>query len=140
MEGTGIYKTKQRDLVLTCIKQLKKGHITAEELYLQLQENKTPVGKSTVYRYLNVLVQEGIVMKYVLEEGAPACYQYIGSDCVYHYHLKCSHCGTLFHVESELLDQLEAHLREQFQFCLDHTKTVLYGVCEQCEQNQKRKE
>lgn len=40
--------------------------------YLKSQGNG--VGKSTVYRYLEKLVEEGKVRKYFLEEGAGACF------------------------------------------------------------------
>ena len=107
--------------------------------YLKSQGNG--VGKSTVYRYLEKLVEEGKVRKYFLEEGAGACFQLAGGDenCCKHYHLKCVRCGALLHVECSFLDQVHAHILQQHQFQIDSRKTVLYGLCEQCRETGERR-
>ena len=40
--------------------------------------------------------------------------------------------GQLFHVSCDYLNQLGEHLLEHHGFVIDHTKTVLYGLCAAC--------
>ena len=68
---------------------------SAEEISRYLAEEGSPVGKATVYRCLDRLVEQGTVRKFLLGEGESACYQYQTGECHSHYHLKCACCGAL---------------------------------------------
>ncbi len=133
MEGNG-YKTKQREMILKCLVDNCSKHLTADNIMEYLRANGSAVGKTTVYRYLDKLVAEGAVRKYIVEEGKRACFQYAGEncDCKQHFHLKCTVCNRLFHVECDYLNDLENHVYEHHKFKIDNTKTVLYGVCGEC--------
>ncbi len=129
------YKTKQREYILAFLQNSGGSHITVAELVRHLQDNATPVGTATVYRTLEQLVEEGIVRKYVLDGKSSACYQFLSGEphaCQEHFHLKCTDCGRLFHVSCDYLSQLGEHLLEHHGFVIDHTKTVLYGLCADC--------
>lgn len=133
MDKRQAYKTRQRDLILHCL-QKNPGHMTAEQIRERLKAGGEPVGQTTIYRYLDILVTEGTVLKYASSEGAGACYRYIGhaEDQGEHYHLVCTDCGEVIHLECRYLDDLSAHIREEHQFCFDRFKTVLYGLCSRC--------
>ena len=129
------YKTKQREYILAFLQNSEGRHITVAELVRHLQDNATPVGTATVYRTLEQLVEEGMVRKYVLDGKSSACYQFLSDEphlCQEHFHLKCTCCGRLFHVSCDYLNQLGEHLLEHHGFVIDHTKTVLYGLCADC--------
>lgn len=131
------YKTKQREYILEFLRSYGTAHITVAELVRQLQDSGTPVGTATAYRNLEQLVEEGLVRKYTLDGKCSACYQYLESEpnstcCHEHFHLKCTRCGRLFHVSCDYLNQLGEHLLEHHGFVVDHTKTVLYGLCREC--------
>ena len=113
MNGQGKYKTKQRDLILGYIERNKDKHLTADGIADYMKNQEKPVSRSTVYRYLDVLVNEGHVRKYVIEEGKCCCYQYISKEntCSNHYHFKCSRCMKLFHMDCEMLDKIYATLK-----------------------------
>ena len=137
------YKTKQREYILAFLQNSEGRHITVAELVRHLQDNATPVGTATVYRTLEQLVEEGMVRKYVLDGKSSACYQFLSDEphlCQEHFHLKCLSCGTLFHVQCTFLDEMQAHIAAHHHFQIDHTKTVLYGYCEQCQNAQQKKE
>ena len=127
------YNTKQRELILNVMKNAT-GHLTAQDITKAISEEGYNVGSATIYRYLDKLVESGEVRKYIVEEGKSACYQYVGHnhDCRQHYHLKCSRCGKLLHVECEYLDNVEAHILKHHGFVLNNEKTVLYGICSEC--------
>ncbi len=128
------YKTRQRSQVLNCLIDNKAKHLTAEEIAVILKQHGAEVGKTTVYRTLEKLVEEGSVRKYLCEEGKSACFQYVddSGECHLHFHLKCIKCGKLIHLECDYLSDLENHIFEHHKFTVDNTKTVLYGVCGDC--------
>lgn len=136
------YKTKQREYILAFLRSCGGKHITVVEIVRHLQDCGTPVGTATVYRNLEQLVEEGIVRKYVLDGKTGACYQFLEAlpdSCHEHFHLKCTCCGQLFHVSCDYLSQLGMHLLEHHGFVVDHTKTVLYGLCADCVEKQAEK-
>ena len=134
MENTGRYKTKQREIILGLLKDNYKRHMTADEVVLYLQEQNTPVGKATVYRYLDCLVEQGIIRKYAAPEGKGSCYQYVveHAECNTHYHFKCEKCNKLFHVECKYLDGIAEHVYNDHQFRINNSRTIYYGICRDC--------
>lgn len=134
------YKTKQREYVLNAMQESGRRHVTAAELVHMLQDSGKSVGLATVYRNLEQLVEEGLVRKYTLDERTGACYQYVGKNgaCQNHFHLKCVRCGELFHVDCAYMNDLGTHLLKEHDFAIDHTKTVLYGVCGKCREKEGR--
>ena len=125
------YKTKQKGLILDCVKQTDGRHFTADDISVMLDQKGTHVGKATVYRGLAGLVSEGIVKKYTLDEKSGACYQYNGAGCE-HFHLKCTACGKLIHADCDFLDKLSAHVSGEHGFVIDGSRTVFYGKCSEC--------
>lgn len=133
------YNTKQQEIILSCLKQSHGEHMTADDIYLCLKENGNPVGKTTVYRHLEKLTEQGVIRRFTIGDSSSACYQYAGdSKCCDHYHLKCSSCGKLIHIECEFLDELAKHIYDDHKFILDGSKTVLYGLCEDCAGKEKQ--
>ncbi len=126
------YKTRQRTLVVSLLERLGDRHLTAEEIVSLLAAEGNPVGKATVYRCLDRLVEQGTARKFLLGEGECACYQYQAGDCHSHYHLKCARCGALLHLECSYIDGMAEHLKATHGFLLDPSKIVLYGLCERC--------
>lgn len=128
------YNTKQGNLILSLLKKQPGKHFTADDIISELAENGQSVGKATVYRHLDKLIKQNLVRKYIAEEGQSACFEFIDvtGDCSSHYHLKCSECGRLMHVECSYLDEVAKHIFEHHGFIISPEKTVLYGVCENC--------
>lgn len=124
------YNTKQKERVTAVLREANGAHLTAEQIAAAL----SPIGLSTVYRQLDRLTEQGVVRRFFVEEGVRACYQYVGEDgaCRNHYHLKCSVCGALLHVECSVLDEMAQHVFVHHGFRVQPEKTVLYGVCAEC--------
>ena len=118
--------------MLTFLKENGSRHITAADIVNALREDGTKIGTATVYRHLDKLVSDGFVKKYITDGGA--CYQYGGECHDNHFHLKCTGCGTLFHIDCDFLESLAPHILEHHKFTVDNTRTVMYGTCEKCSQ------
>ena len=130
------YKTKQRAMIEKLLKENSGEHITAERIVVLLNEKGYTIGKATVYRCLERMIEQGTVKKYAFGEGKSACYEYQGDNSKIHYHLKCSICGELKHLECDLLNSLPEHVLEHHGFKLDAVQTVLMGICEKCGKNE----
>lgn len=133
----GIYKTRQRSLIEEYLKKCR-SHITVDEMYLKLKSDGVNIGRTTVYRCLEKLADEGKARKYVPQDGRSVCYQYVehSESCTEHFHLKCETCGALIHMDCRLMDELYGHIESEHGFHINRLKTVIYGVCEKCSQNQ----
>lgn len=133
------YNTKQREKILAFLKENEDKNITAEEILSYFSNIGESIGKATVYRYLNNLVKENIIKKYLDENKNCSCYQYVNNEnCNEHYHLKCEKCNKIIHLECEEFKDIQKHIAKQHEFELNTIKTVLYGICKKCNENKKR--
>lgn len=139
MRGEKGYRTKQRDIILEYLQQNTARHLTVDDVTDALKQRGLSVGKTTVYRFMDKLAGEGAVRKYFISNSKSACYEYIdtAAACRMHYHLKCTACGALLHVDCSLMDQVAAHMDDEHGFLIDNTRTVLYGLCGECRKNGK---
>lgn len=133
------YCTKQKEQILDYLQSHPQQHVTAAALLHALTENGTPVGTATVYRQLERLETEGRVRRYTLDDRGSACWQYAGDAahtgaCQSHFHLKCTACGKLIHLDCAHLHEIAAHVAQDHGFSIDPVRTVFYGVCEACAQ------
>lgn len=127
------YNTKQREKILEYLKANQNSNITADEIITYFHSIGDSIGKATVYRFLNDLVNQRIIRKYILEDRNCGCYQYVEEkNCEEHYHLKCEKCNKIIHLECEEFKGLQNHIAKEHDFELDSIKTVLYGVCKEC--------
>ena len=133
------YKTKQRAAILDFIKNNKDREVTANDILVYLNKNDLKASQTTIYRYLDNLVKEGIIKKNYSEEKSSSCYQYVGKRCKEHYHLKCNNCGEIIHLDSEIFSSIEKKIIDRYGFKIDNIKTILYGTCNKCNMNNKSK-
>ena len=139
MNFTKGYKTRQRSQILGYLANNSDRHITAEDIMNHFSKKGDKIGKSTIYRYLNVLIEKGVIRKYVEGKSKMACYRYVKQVCSKQniYHLKCGVCGTIFDTECEALDVAVVSLARMKHFTLNLKETLFYGVCEHCLKEKK---
>lgn len=134
MNSKKIYQTSQKELVLSYLKRSKSKHITAKSLYDELQKDNEKIGLTTVYRHLESLTKEGILLKSIVDENTPACFEYTGhslkEEC---YHLKCINCGKLIHLHCDEVNKLEEHIFDEHGFKINPNRIVFFGECEECQ-------
>lgn len=89
-----------------------------------------------MYRQLDRMVEQGLVAKYVVDGTSSACFEYLGHDehCHKHicFHCKCEKCGKVIHLECGEMTHLGEHMLADHGFQWDFTRTVFYGICEEC--------
>lgn len=133
MERT-TYKTRQRADIIDCLRENTETGLTIEDLMKKLSERGTPVGVTTVYRYVETLVNEGVVRRFPREGKKSVVFQFIENPghCFEHVHLRCRECGKFVHLGCECMKEANEHLFKSHGFMVDNEKTVLVGVCADC--------
>ncbi|HHW68893.1 MAG TPA: transcriptional repressor [Tenericutes bacterium] len=134
------YNTKQRQIILNFIKNNNNEHLNIDDINTYLKKSGYNIGKTTIYRFLELLVEKGEVRKFFIKNGQPACYQYINNfkKCDTHYHLKCTECNNLLHMDCDYFNDVDTHIMEEHGFVIDKSKVVLYGKCERCVMEDER--
>ncbi|BBD09055.1 Fur family transcriptional regulator [Desulfovibrio ferrophilus] len=126
MENKPQRMTKQRKIILEELRKLT-SHPTADELYEIVRERLPRISLGTVYRNLDVLSENGEVLKL---ESAGSQKRFDG-DVSSHCHVRCVNCGRVGDVMDELPEP-EVHSVSAPGFTITHGATEFYGVCDTC--------
>ena len=130
------YNTKNRKLVLDFLKNNSDKHLTIEEIYNALNEE---VPLASLYRIIDDLSESGEIRKYIISINEPSRYQYIDNkDEHLHFHLLCTKCGKLIHLECHEVNNLIKHIEDNHKFAIDVSKVNLYGLCEDCQKEENK--
>ena len=109
---------------------------SVEELYAEMEKeyNGTELpGKSTVYRLIQQMTEEGSVKRMANEKSRKFAYQIAGgAHCACHLHMKCVDCGRLLHMDDDESLRLMAEVMRKNRFEVDGKQTVLVGTCGDC--------
>lgn len=126
------YSTRQKRDMLQFLTENPLKHYTIDALHGALREAGVSAGKTTVYRFLEQLAEQGRARKYQKDGGF--FYQYLGDqpNCDAHFHLMCRACGALYHVDCNLLSMLARHIRSAHGFTIDPKESVFSGICGAC--------
>ena len=125
-----IYNTEKRTKLLDFLKKNAGQAFTAEQICAGILDGEH--GKSTVYRLISRMVEDGILRRISDGKTRKVAYQYIGDSCCSeHLHLKCKDCGVLIHLDDLTSHILEMRILKTEGFTLDGG-TLIYGKCESC--------
>ena len=134
------YNTKTRQAILEYLMKQSNTTVSVADIEAYLKENGITVNTTTVYRYLDKLCNEHVVMKYPDLKSDKAVFQFAGEDqhCAHHLHLKCIKCGKIIHLDCDFMDQLKEHLYSDHGFHLQCSGDMLHGICQDCENKKMR--
>ena len=122
------YNTKQKDMILRIIKT-NKNEFTIKDIYEQLNGS---IGLTTIYRYIDKLVESGIVNKTISNDNV-TYYQYLEKcESNNHFYLKCEICKDMKHIDCDCINELYNHIKDEHKFKLDKEKIIINGICSKC--------
>ena len=129
LRSRGFRITPQREMIIEAIAH-QGNHVNADELFALIQERTHAVNIATVYRTLELLVEQGLASRIDLGEGRViyATYQH-GS----HIHLVCRQCGQVFDADQEMLSAFNLQLQSNYQFAADLQHISVLGLCSDCQ-------
>tara|TARA_Y100000815_G_scaffold261211_1_gene273371 strand:- start:241 stop:672 length:432 start_codon:yes stop_codon:yes gene_type:complete len=126
----GLKYTPQRTAVLEEIIK-DKGHRESEEIYLALKKRGQHVSRATVYRTMDILVNNGFARKMNLGDGRARYESKVNSP--HHDHLVCMDCGLIVEFMDQKIEDLQDEIAIQYEFQLKRHIHQLFGLCKKCQ-------
>ena len=130
LKKEGLKYTPQRTAVLEEIIQ-DKGHRESEEIYLALKKRGQHVSRATVYRTMDILVNNGFARKMNLGDGRTRYESKVNSP--HHDHLVCMDCGLIVEFMDQKIEDLQDEIAIQYEFQLKRHIHQLFGLCKKCQ-------
>ncbi|MDO5695980.1 MAG: transcriptional repressor [Eubacteriales bacterium] len=125
------YNTKQREAMLAVLREHMGKGITVRQLVQIMKDRNTGVGESTLYRRMRHFEDENLVRSYKL--NGESYYEFLPQDdCMHHLHLVCKNCHRTLHLDCDFMEHFNDHVLKEHGFRIDRPKSVIYGVCKEC--------
>jgi Fe2+ or Zn2+ uptake regulation protein len=125
LRDQGFKITAPRFQVIEGLARREEENFTAEELAAELAS----VGRATVYRTIKLLLDQGLVCRVILADGA-VCYRV--SHRAHHHHLVCLSCGATEDVHLSDVEDVITRVRGATDYELVSHRIEIYGFCPAC--------
>ncbi len=122
--------THQREAVARALFESGR-HLSADDVSERLRDAGEHVGKATVYRTLNLLVEVGLAAEHDFDEGFKRYETRVGT--AHHDHLICTGCGDVVEFHRPELNRLQDDVARATGFHVLTRQMKLYGLCARCE-------
>jgi len=127
-DATPRRNTRQRTAVLALLEELD-GFRSAQDLHALLRQRGDAVGLATVYRALQVLVDDGQLDVLRGPDGEAA---YRRCSPVHHHHLVCRSCGRTVEVGGPPVERWAARVAAEHGFADVQHQVEVFGTCGAC--------
>ena len=105
----------------------RPAQFTARELVDELEPHG--IGRATVFRALDLLVQIGLLERL---HGEVSCHSYTYCAPEHHHHLVCTGCGSVTSVVAGTVEREIRNLARQANFRPQTHHVEIYGQCQSC--------
>lgn len=128
------YQTKSRKELLAYCERMGNRRFCAKDIFDYLKEQNISMNSATVYRNLDKLVSDKILLRTKSSQEDSCYYQYAGenSHCHEHLHLQCKKCGRIIHFEDSVMDKLNSFIQKELKMALIPSESLLIGLCDEC--------
>ena len=110
-----------------------RRHVTANEVYEFVKEFCPTIGKGTVYRNLDILVEEGDLRKVEVPDG-PNRFDLTLKN---HYHVRCVNCGEISDVDMDEILGLLEKIHDTHGMDFLEYDILFKGICPKCQKKIK---
>ena len=128
LSAQGRRPTAQRLVVLEALRRAAHT-VTAQELFEQLRDSHPLLGRATVFRSLDSLVDAGLAQRF---ERPGHVYAYAACSAEHHHHLVCTSCDTTIEIDEASIAVLTRELSARHGFTVHHSSLDFYGQCSRC--------
>ena len=108
LKKAGLKVTSPRMKILEILKKPENQHISAEDVYKILLEQKDEIGLATVYRVLNQFDDAGIITRHHFE-GGHSVFELDSVD--HHDHIVCNKCGKVEEFFDEVIENQQEKIK-----------------------------
>jgi len=126
LKNTGLKATQPRLKILDVFHRGRLRHMTAEDVFRVLLEERSDIGLATVYRVLMQFEQAGILNRSNFE-GGKAVYEL--NEGQHHDHLVCLDCGKVEEFYDAEIEQRQQAVAQTKGFRIADHALSLYARC-----------
>ena len=134
LKSTGLKATIPRLKILEVFQRSTQRHLTAEDVFRVLLQDRSDVGLATVYRVLTQFEQAGILSRSHFESGK-AVYEL--NEGQHHDHLVCLDCGKVEEFFDADIEKRQQSVAKSKGWIIQDHSMALYGLCAQCAAQQR---
>lgn len=133
LKSTGLKATLPRLKILEIFQKGALRHMTAEDVFRVLLEERSDIGLATVYRVLTQFEQAGLLSRSHFESGK-AVYEL--NEGHHHDHLVCTSCGRVEEFYDAEIEKRQQMVAKTKGWLLQDHAMSLYGLCGNCTSKQ----
>jgi len=126
LKSTGLKATLPRLKILEVFQRSKQRHMTAEDVFRVLLEDRSDIGLATVYRVLMQFEQAGLLSRSNFESGK-AVFEL--NEGQHHDHMVCLDCGRVEEFFDAEIERRQHAIAESKGFKLQDHALALYANC-----------
>lgn len=119
--------TKQKEAVISILREMN-NHPSAEEVAVKVRERYPGIGRSSVFRILSQMADNGVILRVRVPDGADR----FDHRCHRHCHVKCSHCGKIVDAAECVKVENIPFFDGMSGFKITGYSIMLEGLCESC--------
>jgi Fur family ferric uptake transcriptional regulator len=128
VKAQGLRMTPQRAIIFEAIEKLE-GHLTAEDIFAEVQQVNPYINLATIYRTLELLQELDLMTQTNLGRGRT--YFALKDHCSHH-HLVCQECGRIEEFHDDVLEPVRKTLEEKYGFEAHTDHLSVFGLCQDC--------
>ena len=129
LKSTGLKATLPRLKILEIFQTASQRHMTAEDVFRILLEERSDIGLATVYRVLMQFEQAGILLRSNFESGK-AVYEL--NEGHHHDHFVCTSCGAVEEFYDAEIEKRQNLIAKSKGWVIQDHAMSLYGQCANC--------
>ncbi|MDQ3059139.1 MAG: ferric iron uptake transcriptional regulator [Pseudomonadota bacterium] len=126
LKNTGLKATLPRLKILEIFQAGKQRHMTAEDVFRVLLEDRSDIGLATVYRVLTQFEQAGLLNRSNFESGK-AVYEI--NEGKHHDHLVCLDCGKVEEFYDPEIEKRQQAVAQLKGFVIADHALSIYANC-----------
>ncbi len=123
-------KASSVDQIIIEFLQQNRQHFASHQIYEELRSRLPAVNRSTIYRSLERLTNQGKISISDMGTGV-LLYEYIGEGR--HHHLVCQECHHIIDILDEDVAPLFSKIEQNSQYEILTNHLILYGICPGCQ-------
>ena len=118
-------RSRQRDIILRIVRETA-SHPTAEWVYERARRKIPNLSLGTVYRNLNLLVEENAIQRVMTGDGLVRYDSRLGD----HAHFICTETGEVTDMDAPAMDELVENFQRQTGHLVTSCRILFYGRLE----------
>ena len=127
-------RSSKRDRIVEVFLR-QEGHVSADDLVARVHGESPGIGRATVYRTLQWMVDAGVARKVDFGDGRARFEP--SSRHPRHFHLICTTCHRSSEFLSSDVEAMVEEIASARSFATAQTVVQIYGICEECRTGKK---